>query len=117
LAYYRDKLGFAVDWSDETLGLAGLSQGGSRLFMASADYRAHSGARGPLILWLNLSSRAEVDALHDRWRRNGAIIAAAPAPKPYKLYEFLARDMDGNGLRVFYDFGWEEREAAERESG
>ncbi len=116
LAYYRDKLGFTVDWSDETTGLAGLSQGDTRLFMASADYRAHFGSRGPLVLWFNLSSRAEVDALHARWSRNGAIIAAGPEPKPYKLYEFSAKDIDGNSLRVFYDFGWEEREVAQRDS-
>jgi hypothetical protein len=28
---------------------------------------------------------------------------------PHKLYEFFAEDIDGNFLRVFYDFAWEER--------
>lgn len=108
LAYYQDRLGFAVDWADETLGLAGLSQGDSRVFMASATYRAPHGARGPIALWLNLASRQDVDALHERWSRAGAIIAARPEAKPYKLYEFFANDQDGNILRVFYDFAWEE---------
>ncbi|MEE2692492.1 MAG: VOC family protein [Pseudomonadota bacterium] len=112
LAYYRDKLGFDIDWSDASLGLAGLSLDDCRLFMASADYRAWFGSQGPLVVWLNLSSRAEVDALHGRWRERGAIIAADPQSKPYKLHEFVARDLDGNLLRVFYDFGGEEREAA-----
>ena len=62
LAYYRDCLGFTIDWSDETIGLAGLSQGQSRLFMASADYRTDQPNKGPVVVWLNLSSREEVDA-------------------------------------------------------
>ena len=108
LAYYRDQLGFTVDWSDEQLGLAGLTRGDTRIFMAGADYRSARGNQGPIVLWLNLSSRIEVDALHEQWSAAGARIAASPEAKPYKLYEFLARDIDGNVFRVFYDFAWEE---------
>ena len=110
LAYYRDSLGFTVDWSDEALGLAGLSQGQSRLFMSSGTYRAEQPNKGPLAIWLNLASRAEVDALQQRWSAAGARIASPPVAQPWKLYEFSADDLDGNRLRVFYDFGWEERE-------
>jgi uncharacterized glyoxalase superfamily protein PhnB len=108
LDYYRDKLGFTVDWADEQLGLAGLSQGECRFFMASSVYRTALGNRGPIVLWLNLDNRAEVQALHDRWAGSGAKIAHAPAAKPYKLFEFFAEDLDGNVLRAFYDFTWEE---------
>ena len=113
LKYYNDSLGFSIDWSDEGLGLAGLSQGDSRLFMSSAQYRAGQPHNGPIVVWLNLSSRAEVDDLHAHWCATGARIAAPPATKPWKLYEFLANDLDGNVLRVFYDFAWEDREAAD----
>lgn len=109
LAYYRDKLGFAVDWADEQIGLAGLSQGDSRLFMASSEYRSALRTRGPIVLWLNASSREEVQALHDRWSAARANIATAPEAKPYKLFEFFAEDLDGNVLRVFYDFAREEK--------
>lgn len=109
LAYYRDKLGFTVDWADEQLGLAGLSQGDSRLFMASSEYRSALANRGPLVLWLNLSSREEVQALHDRWAAAGVKIADAPEAKPYKLFEFFAEDLDGNFMRVFYDFACREK--------
>jgi len=112
LAYYRDSLGFAIDWSDEELGLAGLSQGHSRLFMGSAKYRSQRPNAGPVVIWLNLASRAEVDELYNRWFTSGARIAAAPTAKPWKLYEFFVDDLDGNQLRAFYDFAWEEREAA-----
>jgi uncharacterized glyoxalase superfamily protein PhnB len=109
LAYYRDKLGFAVDWSDEDLGLAGLSQGDTRIFMSDSGYRTGLGNRTPIVLWLNLSNRAEVDALYASWSAAGARAANPPRAQPYKLYEFLAHDLDGNVFRVFYDFGWEER--------
>ncbi|MEJ0019596.1 MAG: VOC family protein [Acetobacteraceae bacterium] len=109
LAYYRDRLGFVTDWSDEDLGLAGLSRGGTRMFMTTAPYRSVLGNRGPIVLWLNLSDRAEVDALHAQWAAAGARIADPPTAQPSKLYEFYAQDIDGNYFRVFYDFGWEER--------
>jgi len=107
LAYYRDRLGFTVDWSDEDIGLAGLSRDAARIFMSSAKYRTWLGNQGPGVVWLNLSSRAEVDALHAEWAAAGASIAAPPQDQPYLLYEFFARDPDGNLLRVFYSFGHE----------
>ena len=109
LAYYRDQLGFNIDWSDEEIGLAGLSRGESRMFMTSAGYRSVLGNQGPMVLWLNLSDRAEVDALHAQWAAAGAKIADPPEAQPYKLYEFFAEDIDGNYFRVFYDFAWEEK--------
>jgi uncharacterized glyoxalase superfamily protein PhnB len=111
LDYYRDKLGFAIDWADDTLGLAGLSRGDTRLFMGDAKFSAHLGTSGPIVLWLNLDNREEVDFLHREWADAGAEILAPPGARPYKLYEFVARDPDGNVWRVFYDFAWEEREA------
>lgn len=112
LAYYRDRLGFTVDWSDEVLGLAGLSRGQARIFMADAGYRTWLGNPGPVVLWLNLDSRAEVDALHAQWLASGMRIAAPPEEKSYKLYEFIARDEDENVFRIFYSFAWEEQEPA-----
>jgi predicted lactoylglutathione lyase len=110
LSYCRDQLGFKVDWSDEQLGLAGLSRGDTRMFMTSARYRSVLGNQGPIVLWLNLANRDEVDALHARWAAAGARIADPPEAKPYnKLYEFFAQDIDGNYFRVFYDFAWEEK--------
>jgi hypothetical protein len=64
------------------------------------------------MLWINLGNRDEVDALHAEWAAAGVSIARPPEAKPHKLYEFLASDLDGNMLRVFYDFAWEEREPA-----
>ena len=110
LAYYRDCLRFTVDWADEALGLAGVSHGQCRLFVSSSRYRGGAEV-GPIVIWLNLASRDEVDALHALWSAAGARIASPAEAKPWKLYEFVAKDRDGNAFRVFYDFAWEEREA------
>ena len=42
--------------------------------------------------------------LYERWKDTGARIVSAPEEKLWKLYEFTAADLDGNLLRVFYDF-------------
>lgn len=111
LAYYRDSLGFTVDWSADGLGLACLSRGETRLFMSNAQFRAPLGVRGPILLWLNLGGRTEIDELYREWHAAGARIADPPAAHDYnKLYEFFAEDLDGNFIRVFYDYAWEERE-------
>jgi uncharacterized glyoxalase superfamily protein PhnB len=57
--------------------------------------------------WLNLENRQYVDELYQRWRDAGARILAAPEDKPWRLREFRTGDLDGNQLRVFYDFSWE----------
>ncbi len=110
VAYYNAQLGFALDWSDVKLGLAGISRGDSRLFLADAGYRSALGNRGPALLWINLSGREEVDALHAQWLESGARITSPPTAQPWQLYEFFAEDIDGNILRIFYDFGGEERD-------
>ena len=109
LVYYLDQLGFNIDWSAEEIGLACLSRGDTRMFMTTDEHRSALGIKGPIILWLNLSNRAEIDALHEQWSTAGARITDPPAAKPYKLYEFYAQDIDGNYFRVFYDFAWEEK--------
>jgi len=110
LAWYRERLGFTIDWADEGLGLAGVSRGATRMFLSTAAYRDHLRNQPPIVLWLNLDGRAEVDALHAEWAKAGAQIDAPPEAQPWKLYEFFARDPDGNRFRVFYDFAWEDGE-------
>lgn len=64
LAYNRDSLGFNVDWSEDARGLACVSRGDTRLCMSNAQFRAPLGVRGPILLWLNLGSRTEIDDLY-----------------------------------------------------
>lgn len=103
-AYYEKNLGFVIDWVAEESGLAGISRGDCRIFLASAEYRKHYGDIGIAVTWLNLESQDEVDGLHREWSAMGARLISTPESKPWGLHEFTAADLDGNLFRVFYDF-------------
>ena len=105
--YYVNVLGFSVDWGNDEGGIGGISQGECRIFLTNPAFRAIDGPKGPVNVWLNLNSRQEVDELFERWQGAKARIVAAVEDKPWNLREFRVADLDGNQLRVFYDFGWE----------
>jgi predicted lactoylglutathione lyase len=109
-AYYQDNLGFTLDWGDEELGLAGISKGHCRMFLANEEFRKHYGNVGPALIWLNLESKEEVNELYRAWNAGNARLLSAPESKPWGLHEFTAGDLDGNFFRVFYDFATPERE-------
>jgi catechol 2,3-dioxygenase-like lactoylglutathione lyase family enzyme len=103
-AYYQTKLGFKVDWGGEDLGLAGISKGNCRIFLANPKYRKDHGNVGPVLTWLNLDSKEAVDELYRLWSGNRAKLVSKPESKPWGLHEFTAEDLDGNLFRVFHDF-------------
>lgn len=111
-AYYENQLGFTIDWGGEggeDDGIAGISKGSCRLFLTNRAFREHHGNAAPVVVWLNLNSKQEVDDLYEAWSRSKARIVSRPESKPWKLHEFTVEDLDGNLFRVFYDFSWEER--------
>ena len=103
-AYYVNTLGFTLDWGDELGGIAGISRGDCRLFITNTSFRESKGNIGPILFWINLNSKAEVDELFAEWAAAQARIVSQPEDKPWKLREFTASDLDGNLIRVFYDF-------------
>jgi predicted lactoylglutathione lyase len=112
--YYVNVLGFTFDWGNDGGGIGGISQGDCRLFLTNASFRAVHGPTRPVILWLNLHSRQEVDELFERWKQAGAKVIEAVEDKPWNLREFRVADPDGNQLRVFYDFSREMSEERSR---
>ena len=108
-AYYENNLGFTVDWGGGELGLAGISKGNCRMFLANSEFRQQWGNVGPALTWLNLNSKDEVDDLYRLWSSSEAKLISEPESKPWGLHEFMAKDLDGNLFRVFYDFGTPER--------
>lgn len=105
VAYYRRHMGFSFDWGNEEGGIAGISKGQCRMFLTNTAFREGNGNGAPVLIWLNLSSKDEVNHLHGEWSRNEAKIVSPPESKPWGLHEFTAADLDGNLFRVFYDFG------------
>ena len=104
LDYYARKLGFEIDWGGADGGIAGISKGECRMFLTDRDFRDSHGNAPPVMIWLNLSSKEEVEELYEIWNAAVARIIAPPESKPWKLHEFTASDLDGNLFRVFYDF-------------
>lgn len=104
LDYYQRKLGFNIDWGGADGGIAGISNGQCRIFLTDTNFRAAYGNAPPVMTWLNLDSKDEVDELYGMWNAAGARILSPPESKPWKLHEFTVSDLDGNLFRVFYDF-------------
>lgn len=104
LDYYQTKFGFNVDWGGADGGIAGISKGHCRIFVTDSDFRTSHGNEPPVLIWLNLDSKDEVDELYESWSTAGATILSPPESKAWKLHEFTASDPDGNLFRVFYDF-------------
>ena len=105
--YYANVLGFSHDWGSDAGGIGGISQGDCRMFLTNPAFRAGRGPSSPVIVWLNLNSKEEVDELFERWTNAGAAFVEGVEDKPWNLREFRVADPDGNQLRVFYDFSWE----------
>jgi uncharacterized glyoxalase superfamily protein PhnB len=103
-AYYVNTLGFTFDWGDNQGGIAGISRENCRLFITNRSFRKSYGNQAPILFWLNLNSKAEVDKLFAEWKAAQAKIVSEPEDKPWMLREFMAADLDGNLIRVFYDF-------------
>ena len=103
--YYEKCLGFHWDWGVE--GIGQVSRGRCRIFLTDNAFRGDTGTGAPSVIWLNLDSKAEIDELHQSWSDSGAQIVGKPESKPWNLYEFTAKDLDGNRIRVFYDFACE----------
>jgi hypothetical protein len=110
--YYRYNLSFNLDWLEADIALAGISRDRCRLFLAGPAFREECGNVSPVLTWLNLNSKSEVDDLHRAWRSTEALLLSEPESKPWGLHEFTVADPDGNRFRVFYDFATPERERA-----
>src|SRR3954470_24659349 len=85
--YYVNVLGFVLDWGDDAGGIGGISQGDCRIFLTNPAFRQHYGTGAPVMVWLNLNSRQEVDDLYARWQQAGARIVEPPADMPWRLRE------------------------------
>ena len=82
------------------------------MFLTNDAFRARNDNSGPVLIWLNLDSKEEVNELYEQWRTTQTNVVSPPESKPWGLHEFTVADLDGNLLRVFYDFATLARLAA-----
>jgi uncharacterized glyoxalase superfamily protein PhnB len=104
LNYYKERLGFQVDWRSEEDGISGVSRGDCRIFLTVSAFRQPFANSPPVVTWLNCDSKAAVNAQYGEWHTKGVTIIDPPESKPWMMHEFTASDLDGNVFRVFYDY-------------
>lgn len=93
IAYYRDKLGFRLDWEwGDPPGFACIDRGSARIFLCQ-------GAQGGPGMWLCIDVE-DVDALHREYQASGAIIRQPPTNFPWGMREMNVEDLDGHRLRM-----------------
>jgi catechol 2,3-dioxygenase-like lactoylglutathione lyase family enzyme len=90
--YYRDQLGFKVDWEDgKPPDFTSVTRGHGTLFLCR-------GCQGNPGGWA-MMFHPDVDKLHRELRGRKAIIRMPPTDMPWHLRELHVSDPDGNVLR------------------
>ena len=90
--YYRDVLGFKLDWEDgDPPDFASVSRGDAVLFMCQR-------CQGRAGNWLMIFSR-DVDRLYQEFRSKGALVPRAPRDERWRLREMHVSDPDGHVIR------------------
>lgn len=93
IAYYVDKLGFLKEWDwGSPPSFACVFRDAVRIFLCE-------GAQGQRGMWISIFVH-DVDALHEDYRKRGAIVRQAPANFPWGMREMNVEDIDGHRLRM-----------------
>jgi catechol 2,3-dioxygenase-like lactoylglutathione lyase family enzyme len=96
MEYYVGKLGFAKKWDwgiPPTFGC--VTRGKVEIFLCE-------GAQGQAGMWMSIFMD-DVDALHEEYKRSGAIIRLPPTNMPWGTREMNVEDSDGHRLRMGSD--------------
>ena len=97
--YYRDKLGFRVDYVyGDPPNYGSVSRGGAVLHFTKSDPPGRrNGVRraGPGNGVDAFFVVSEVDALHAQFAENGAVVITGPAAHEYGMREFKIEDTNG----------------------
>ncbi len=95
MAYYRDKLGFNVDFCYDSF-YAGVSRDGFAIHLKCAPKtrsdRAHRKQNEHLDAYISVTG---VTALHDELRSRGALITRSLEARPWSCIDFYVEDPEG----------------------
>ncbi|MEM6296065.1 MAG: bleomycin resistance family protein [Myxococcota bacterium] len=90
--YYRDTLGFRVDWEHgDPPDFGSVTRGNATIFLCE-------GCQGTPGAWMMVFAR-DVDTLHEEFAERGALIRMPPKDMPWDMREMHVSDPDGNVLR------------------
>lgn len=98
VAYFRDALGFGLDWVDGD-NWATLSRGGARVMMGHCPDALPPGELGDHSYFAYLHVD-DIDALHREWAARGALIGRAPHDTSWGMREMAVATPDGHRLMV-----------------
>jgi len=91
--YYINKLGFQKKWDwGEPPTFGCVARGNVRIFLCE-------GAQGQAGMWMSIFLD-NVDALHEEYKKTGAIIRQAPTNMPWGTREMNVQDLDGHRFRM-----------------
>ena len=94
VAYYRDVLGFDVEFLyGEPTFYAGVERGNVLIHLQAA----HESKREPGQMAINVFV-SDVDALYEELKGRGATLLSAPKDYAYGMRDFDVADLDGNAL-------------------
>jgi GNAT superfamily N-acetyltransferase/uncharacterized glyoxalase superfamily protein PhnB len=91
-AYYRDVLGFTIDWTWGENDYGSVSRDAATIFL-NAEPPPHP-------LATHILNVGDVDALHAEWRKAGAKLLGEPADMPWGMREFTLEDNNGHRFRI-----------------
>ena len=89
IAYYRDVLGFSINYAQHDLGV--MDRDAVRLLLVARTER-HKGI-GSAYVYVR-----DADALHAELRAKGATVGGEPVSHPWGLRDFRVRDPEGNEI-------------------
>lgn len=104
LEHYQSVLGFDIAWQwgddekfdgNEPPTFACVTRGEVSVFLGEQ----RQGNPGSWV-FLNVSSKEDLNRIHEEYKKSGADIAEPPEDCPWGMREMLVRDPDGNCFRI-----------------
>jgi catechol 2,3-dioxygenase-like lactoylglutathione lyase family enzyme len=93
IAYYVNKLGFEKEWDwGKPADFGCVGRGEAQIFLCE-------GGQGQPGMWISIFLE-DVDALHEEYKKSGAMILEPPRNYPWGSREMLVEDLDGHRLRM-----------------
>jgi GNAT superfamily N-acetyltransferase/uncharacterized glyoxalase superfamily protein PhnB len=107
--FYKDILGFKIDWTFGENDYGSVSRGRTELFLIAATPPIH-----PITCVVSVTA---VDPLCAEWQAKGATILSEPEDKPWGIREFTVEDNNGHRFRISQPSTLSQHQPRERAGG